>query len=658
SSHDSSDNVTGISDPDGLNTVYDHNGLGDLTGIHSPDTGTTTFTVDAAGNRLTRTDAKGITTTYAYDALNRVISASYADTSLNVGYHYDEANTITGCGASAPVGRLTRIVEQAVTTTYCYDARGNVIEKRQAQGGTTDTIAYSYTPADRVRTETRPSGAVVTYSYDTLGQIAGLTVTPPGGAAQAVASNVTYLPFGPIHAYTLGNGQTVTRTYDANYRVTDIVSPALELHFVRDATGNITGVSEAGAGSESYRYDPLYRLASVDDPTGQAIEAYTYNKTGDRLSKTGNGLVTGNYGYQPGTHWLTNIGTASRTYDANGNTTGNAFAGDAWGYGYNGRNRLTVVQRNGVTVGTYVYNSLEQRVAKTAEGVTTRFAYGEDSQLLTEQSGSAMRDYLWLDGTPMAVLDSGANMSLAYVYADALNTPRTMASNTGVIIWRWPYTRDPFGENLPVTAASYSLNLRFPGQYYDQESNKTYNTHRDYDAPTGRYIQSDPIGMSGGVSTYAYVRSGPLVSFDATGLRTSVTIWQPVGWGESSFGHVSVDINGTTYSYGPGGMTTIPSIDYNQKNGFRHGTEMQLNLTTAQEVALQNYLMGPQGRYDILMNNCGSPVQRELMWLGLDTHGQILPVSLGNQLLDMDIVNGVTEHPANRPGGGGAPWAR
>ncbi|KAF1006253.1 MAG: putative deoxyribonuclease RhsB [Luteibacter sp.] len=467
SSHDSSDNITGISDPDGLNTVYDHNGLGDLTGIHSPDTGTTTFTVDAAGNRLTRTDAKGITTTYAYDALNRVISASYADASLNVAYHYDEANTVTGCSASAPVGHLTRIAEQAVSTTYCYDARGNVIEKRQTQGSTTDTIAYSYTLADRVRTETRPSGAVVTYSYDTLGQIAGLTVTPVGGSAQPVASNVTYLPFGPIQSYTLGNGQTLTRTYDANYRVTDIVSPALELHFVRDATGNITGVSEAGAGSESYRYDPLYRLAGVDDPSGQAIEAYTYNKTGDRLSKTGNGLATGVYGYQPGTHWLTSIGTASRSYDANGNTTGNAFAGDAWGYGYNGRNRMTVVQRNGVTVGTYAYNSLEQRIAKTADGATTRFAYGGDSQLLTEQSLDKAREYLWLSSMVVGILDTGSSTSLAYVQVDALGTPRMAMSNAGALLWRWPYASNPFGETKPASGTGYVLNLRFPGQYFD-----------------------------------------------------------------------------------------------------------------------------------------------------------------------------------------------
>ena len=72
STYDATDNLEAVSDPSSLNTVYDRNGLGDLTGIHSPDTGTTTFTLDAAGNRLTRTDARGVVTTYTYDALNRL----------------------------------------------------------------------------------------------------------------------------------------------------------------------------------------------------------------------------------------------------------------------------------------------------------------------------------------------------------------------------------------------------------------------------------------------------------------------------------------------------------------------------------------------------------------------------------------------------------
>lgn len=658
-SYDASDNLEAVSDPSGLNTIYDHNGLGDLTGIRSPDTGTTTFAVDAAGNRLTRTDARGIVTTYAYDALNRPLSASYADTTLNAAYHYDEANTVTGCAASAPIGHLTRIIEQAVTTIYCYDKRGNVIQKKQTQGTATDTLGYSYTAADRVLTETRPGGAVVRYGYDTLGQVSGVWVKPAGGTEQVVASGVTWLPFGPILTYTLGNGQTVSRTYDANYRVTAVVSPALELRFTLDYMGNIKAVTETGGASATYLYDPLYRLTSVNDATGKAIETYTYNQTGDRLSKTAPGAYTGAYKYQAGTHWLTATGTASRTYDANGNTTGNAAAGTVWGYGYNGRNRMTVVQQGGNTVGTYVYNANNERVAKTASKVTTRFVYDEASQLVSEASGATRREYVAIGGLPVAVVDGGTATTIGFVTADGLGSPRAVTSSAGAVVWNWPYSLNPFGENRAVSASGYVLNLRLPGQYADGEAGLKYNINRSFDAASGRYLQSDPTGLLGGTSTFSYTLGNPLRWSDLLGLLTGVTIWQPVGWGESSFGHVTVEMKGYTYSFGPKGMTIIPTEEYLAKNTFRDGMEVTLNLSPHQEDVLQTSLSLPQGNYSVTGNNCGSPLQRGLKALGIDTGNQMLPVSLGNKLLDMQITNGVQDHPASAPSNGvNAPWAR
>lgn len=515
SQYDASDNVAGISDPSGLSTVYDHNGLGDLTGIHSPDTGTTLFTVDAAGNRITKTDAKGIVTTYAYDALNRVTSATYADATLNVAYFYDEANSVTGCSASSPIGHLTRIVENGVTTTYCYDARGNVTDKLQTQGTVTDTMHYVYTPANRVESETRPGGALVAYTRNSLGQVTGVTVTPASSAVQTVASNITWLPFGPVQAYTLGNGQTVTRTYDNNYRVTDIVSPALELHFSLDELGNITEVSESGGGTASYLYDPFYRLTSVKDAVGSAVETYTYNATGDRLSKTAPGSYTGTYKYKAGTHWLTDMGTATRTYDANGNTTGSSAAGTVWGYGYNGRNRMTAVTQNGTIVGTYVYNAMNERLAKSHGSTTTRFIYDEASRLIAEASSSTRRDYIAVAGVPLAVTDGA---SIGFITADGLGSPRAVTSATGAVLWNWPYATNPFGENRPVSGAGYVLNLRLPGQYADGEAGLKYNINRSFDAATGRYLESDPAGVVAGPSTYAYVEGNPLIKSDPLGL--------------------------------------------------------------------------------------------------------------------------------------------
>lgn len=515
SSFDASDNLTGFIDPSGLRTTYGHNPHGDLTSIQSPDAGVTTFTVDAAGNRLTMTDARGVITTYSYDALNRIVSATPANSSLGVAYHYDEANVVTGCAISAPVGRITRIVEIAVTTTYCYDARGNVTEKRQTQGTATDTLHYAYTLGGRILSETRPSGNVVSYVYDALGQVTNVDLTPVGGTSMAVVHSITWLPFGPMQAYVLGNGQRVTRTFDANYRIIDVTSPAVSLHFSRDEMGKVIEATESGGSTARYLYDPLYRLVSVKQPADTVVEAYTYDPTGDRLDKTAPGTFTGVYLYKPGTHWLTSMGNASRNYDANGNTTGSSSGGDTWTYDYSERNRMTAVKRNGSIVGSYVYNASGERVAKTAGATSMRFIYDERSQLLAEINGTASRDYIAVTGVPLAVSDGS---STSFVVADGLGSPRAITSSNGDLVWSWPYATNPFGENSPVSASGFVFNLRFPGQYADDEAGLTYNIHRHFDPATGRYLQNDPLGVFAGPSLYSYVGGDPLNVVDFLGL--------------------------------------------------------------------------------------------------------------------------------------------
>lgn len=513
---DALDQLRTITDRDGLVTTYAFDGLHDATGQVSPDAGSLSATFDAVGNPLTQTDAKGVVVTQAFDDLNRKTSASFTDSKLNIAYHYDETNTVTGCSASFPVGRLTRIVESAVTTVYCYDNQGRVIEQRQTQGTNTDTTDYVYTKAGRLAAVASPSGVVAEYGRDALGEITTVKVTPGQGVSATVVTSATYLPFGPLASYTLGNGQTIARTYDANYQVTDVVSAALNLHFARDAAGEIVGLGDASGASpasETYTYDPLYRLVSVKDATGNAIEAYTYNRTGDRLTKAAPGTATGTYGYKNGTHWLTSIGTASRTYDANGSTTGSASAGIAWGYGYNDRGQLTVLQQSGTTIATYGYNWLEQRVSKTVGTAQTRFTYSTGRQLLGEY-GASPRDYIWMDTIPVGVIDNGV---VTYIHADALDTPRATANAAGSTTWTWAAQSNPFGEVEPQSLA-YHLSLRFPGQYADDESHLVYNNYRYYDPASGRYLESDPAGLDGGPSTYAYGFQDPLDLYDPLGL--------------------------------------------------------------------------------------------------------------------------------------------
>ncbi|WP_158752833.1 RHS repeat-associated core domain-containing protein [Dyella sp. S184] len=527
---DAQDHLTQVTDPRTYNTVYTYDGLGNVTTLQSPDTGTSSSTFDAAGNTVTHTDAKGTVGTSTYDALDRLTGTSYPSTVNNVTYTYDESNAVTGCSASSPIGRRTRMLESSVTTTYCYDARGNVIQKTQGVAGFTDVIHYGYTAADRLNSETTPDQTAISYTFNSNGRISGVQVTPSGSTSSppTVVSNVVWMPFGPVASYTLGNGQAVTRTYDANYRLTDLTTPtAFNLHFARDVMGDISArgaAPGANPAAETYQYDPLYRLTSVTE-SGTVLESYTYNRVGDRLSKTATGpdVDVGTYSYTAGTHQLSSIGNATRAYDANGNTTGSVVGGQTYGFAYNARQRPTLAQANGVTVGTYIYNALGQRV-DSAAATTERFDYDEAGHLLGTYGVGPKRIYVWLDDLPIALVDNTVNGSVTtstvnYVIADQLGTPRAVTNGAGTVLWGWGYQGNPFGEQQPTSSTGYVLNLRYPGQYYDAETETVYNGFRNYEPGLGRYLQSDPIGLAGGISTYAYVGDDPLSHVDPYGMQ-------------------------------------------------------------------------------------------------------------------------------------------
>jgi RHS repeat-associated protein len=136
-------------------------------------------------------------------------------------------------------------------------------------------------------------------------------------------------------------------------------------------------------------------------------------------------------------------------------------------------------------------------------------------KLTTDSSGYVIADAV------KAVLASQDGVTGYYVYPDQVDTPRIITRPSDKqMIWRWDQT-DPFGaaapNQNPSGLGSFAYNPRFPGQLYDQEDNLYYNYFRNYEPTLARYVQSDPIGMEGGLGTYTYVDDGPLVDTDPKG---------------------------------------------------------------------------------------------------------------------------------------------
>lgn len=550
--YDTRDNLTQVTDPDLLNTVYTYDGLNNLTALDSPDTGHTGYAYDAAGNRISQTDNRSVTSTYTYDRLNRLTAIAYPTTSLNVTYAYDQPDATTGCSGSYPQGRLTRMTDVTGSTTYCYDRRGNVTKKTQVTNGTTLVTEYSYTVADRLSIMNYPSGAWASYTRDAVGRISYATWGANIGAKGVVLINsATYLPFGPLKTLTFGNGRTLTKNYDLDYAINSISGTpagAFTLDIVEvDVMGNIkkvSGTMNPTTPDRAYGYDALYRLTTSQ--TGATppspLESYTYNKTGDRQSASLNGGPASTYLYtDAGTHHLTSVGGVARTYDNNGNTLTGTSTGLT--LTYDDRNRLASMV-NGSTSATYGITGRGERVRKTVTvsgtPTTTLFGYDEGGHLAGEYSGAGVvqAEYIYLDSTPVGVFKGG---TLYYIETDHLGTPRQVVKPaTNTVVWNWDFLQNTFGNSAPNQdpdgdSVQFVLGMRFPGQYFDVETGLDYNYLRDYDSHVGRYLESDPIGLAGGIHTYAYALGNPIALMDQMGLQQqSVPICRALKPGETA----------------------------------------------------------------------------------------------------------------------------
>ena len=518
--YDAQDNITSVTDPNNLTTTYEYDYLGNVISQSSPDTGTTTYTYDEAGNRLTKTDARGITVSYSYDALNRLTQVTYPDSSLNVTYTYDQ-------GAHG-IGKLTGMSDANGTTTYTFNAYGDLItQTRTSSDSIVTTFSYDYDVYGRLASLTYPSGNSVNYTHDVHGQLNSLTYEWSGGTTQTLISNLQTLPFGPVKAFDYGNGLSLARSFDQDYQLISQTIPGiLQSSYQHDPVGNITDWQDllSTGQDQLFGYDALYRLTSANGAYGDIT--YTYDATGNRLSLTLDGS-TETYSYVPSSHRLQQIlgsVTDSRSYDAAGNTIQSLIGS----YTYDDTNRMVSFSKTGTTA-TYAYNGKGERISKNVDGNINRFRYGSAGQLLGEydQNGQAIREYITLEGQPVGLVVTDPVTTLSsvyYLHTDHLGAVVKATDSTQTLVW--DAESKPFGERS-VTTAQIEMPLGFPGQYFDEESGNYYNYFRDYDPGTGRYLESDPIGLDGGLNTYLYANANPIRYVDPTG-ESTLTVGQGV----------------------------------------------------------------------------------------------------------------------------------
>jgi len=505
------DEITSYKDPKNLSTTYVRNGFGEVIQETSPDRGITKYDHDARGLMITTTDARNVVTNFTYDNAGRLLTKSYpSSATLNVTFTYDSV-----AGGNYGKGRQTGMTDSAGSATYRYDAKGHMVQEVRTISGIAHTIIYNYGGSGKLWDITYPSGRKIRFGYDDLGRKNYVDLKRDAAATEEPILNwVGYLPFGKARGFTLANGLFRWDSYDAEYR--------LEASQLFDANASIwenwpwwgadgmnlmtltDGIDTTK--TQTFTYDDVGRLASANGAYG--ARGHTYDKVGNRLTEvitpSGGSATTQTYAYTSGKNRLANVKQGTTTlrafvYDAAGNMTRDTRGSTQYNYTISAAGRISEVKVGTQLRATYLYDGRSRLVSSVRVNVanagTTRYLHDSEDRIIAEvdATGTTLREYVWLDDMPVAVLDGSsnpANPTLFWVQADHLNRPVVMYNAAQAVMWKAFY--EPFGAAHSITGPAANDN-RFPGQLFQLESGLSYNWHRHYDATIGRYTQVDPL---------------------------------------------------------------------------------------------------------------------------------------------------------------------
>lgn len=444
---------------------------------------------------------------------------------------------------------------------------------------------YEYDASGKLRSQILPEGGRIRLRYGEKGRLEALELHSDASVkSQTIVDRIKSNALTGVTHYTHGSGLSYSKSWDRNSGLMKRISVELPhpgrtvtgtqwgeaailnappssfsnslyrqaLHY--DSAGRIVhitrgGVAQSGRSQESFEYDMFSRLRRAN--TALENVRFTYDHAGNRVETSVDDQRMQKIDYLPRSNRISTHQAANRydryEYDASGNpkAIGNRqFTYDALG-------RIVQVIDEGKARVAYRYNAPGERIARTTFGSggvasTSWFLY-EDKLLDAEvdSHGRVTRRYIYLGNSPVALIEydwntSGGtdgqsfierlsarvlgklNSSITRIYSihtDHLGAPRLMTDEAKRVVWAAEY--QVYGK-ASVSVKEVELNLRLPGQYFEEHTGFHYNYHRDYDPETGRYLTADPIGLAGGMNGYVYGEQSPLHYVDPLGLAAYV----------------------------------------------------------------------------------------------------------------------------------------
>lgn len=514
------DQLKKVIDPRNVMTGYNYNGFGEVVQQNSPDTGNTSY--QYSNGRLNQTtDANNIVHQYQYDGLGRIISRTDG-TDIST-YTYDQGDY--------SVGYLSAAKNKNSEIRYTRDSAGRVLEKIIAiKDKPPLRVRYHYNKEGKLDTLVLPSGNMIGYRY-AFGKISSLTWDYPN-YNKTILNQIRYGTHG-IEKWiwaTGGYGERPAQySYDSDGRpikvesqVINSTSPlgnGLIRQYNYDAGNRISNITDSATNlNQSYSHDLMDRLTQ-QILGGQTLDySYDANSNRTQLKKTQSGIATiTNYSIGSSNNRISQSTTGSTNKIYQYLSTGQVVSDGERTFQYDSEGRSYRIQKGGAGI-LNLYDPAGQRIQKNSGNLITYFVYDEEGQLLGEYDGSGnmLREYVWLEGRLVGMFSYQYPEILLKVHTDHLGTVRAVSNDwlSSPMVWRWD--GDQFGDMLPT--GNLFMPLRHLGQYYDAEVGISYNYFRDYDPSTGRYVESDPIGLNGGNNTYGYVSGNPLKFTDPRGL--------------------------------------------------------------------------------------------------------------------------------------------
>jgi RHS repeat-associated protein len=524
-------------DGNGNRTTFGYDTLRELTSINPPAAGTndvvgtqlgsTTMTYDSFGRLATLTDGRGQVHTFSYDSMDRM-TKDLLGSGDYIRYTYDADGNLTqrderrgGTTTTSTYGfdALNRVSSESFpsgqSNTYAYTLNSQLYTLTTTGGTTT----YGYDAIDRVTSITDASSAVVRYGYDdgtTGGTPRTITTTMPGGATTTTSLNQSGRP---TSITTKSSGGTVIQNRSYGYGWTDASGARVG--------AQVSSMSDNAGNTTSYRYDQTGQLADAKKVNGSTTDelTWTFDRASNRTSKTrrltGSADAVTSYKYNnnnqlcwtvPGTSAnacnSAPAGGAGFTYDADGNQLtggpGGAFTYDAY-------NRTTAMGSTSLGYLSPTQNELttfgSTSMQYTALGLSAEINGTTKTYIIRDPSGNAVAQRR-VSGTTLQGTD--------YYVPDNLGSTTALLTS-GSVARSWTY--DPDG--TPASSGSgASTDLLFAGGQ-SLSNGLTHFGARYYNPAIGRWTQPDPLQQISDLTQanrYIYAGGDPVDGADPTGL--------------------------------------------------------------------------------------------------------------------------------------------